>query len=61
MEYSLTRSKRKSLSLRLLANGTLDVRAPRFCSVSQIEAFLEKNKKWIEKQQAKQSLQQQEK
>jgi predicted metal-dependent hydrolase len=59
-EYEMTiasnniiRSKRKTLALIVKPDGSLLVRAPLRASKAVIEEFVQKNKEWIEKQQAK--------
>lgn len=49
----ITKSFRKSLSLKLDKNGVLQVKAPFFVTQKQIDLFIEKHRDWIEKQQAK--------
>ena len=51
-EYTLVRSDRKTISIRLDADGTLIVRAPKRTSRSQIEQILEGHAGWIEKHRA---------
>ncbi|MCM1367816.1 MAG: M48 family metallopeptidase [Roseburia sp.] len=50
-EYSLTRSKRKSLSV-CIENGKVNVKAPLDMSIEHIEAFLAEKRAWIEKKLA---------
>jgi predicted metal-dependent hydrolase len=47
------RSARKTLALIVRPDGSLLVRAPLRTSIAAIEAFVEKNRGWIEKQRAK--------
>lgn len=49
MEYTLIRSKRKTVSLEVSENLQVIVRAPLDMSVKRIEEFVTKNEKWIEK------------
>ena len=46
MEYSLIRSKRKTITL-YIRNGALEVRAPLWVPRSEIEKFLVSKEKWI--------------
>lgn len=46
-DYTLIRSDRKTLAIEIRASGELIVRAPRRCSVSQIEQFLSEKQDWI--------------
>lgn len=47
MEYSLTRSKRKSIAV-CISNGKVKVKAPLDTSVERIKAFLFEKRGWIE-------------
>lgn len=49
MDYKLIRSKRETLELRINDELLPEVRAPYGVSQSEIEGFLEKHKRWIEK------------
>ena len=51
--HQIIRSKRKSLALIVKPDGSLLVRAPLRTSKALIEEFIEKNRQWIEKNQAK--------
>lgn len=51
--HQLIRSKRKTLALVIKPDGSLLVRAPIRASKTVIEDFIEKNRGWIEKHQAK--------
>ncbi len=53
MEYELIRSARRSLSVRLKEDGTLEVRAPLLCTRREIERFLRSHAGWIEARQKK--------
>ena len=46
-EYRLVRARRKTLSLRLLEDGTAEVRAPLRCPKAEIEAFVRDHEEWI--------------
>lgn len=48
-EYQLIRSNRRTVSAQILRDGSLLVRAPLFCSKTQIERFLFEKKKILEK------------
>lgn len=52
MTYQLIRSNRKTLALEIKSTGLI-VRAPRRTSQAQIDIFLEKHRRWIEKHMAK--------
>lgn len=54
MEYELIRSARKTISLRLLLDGTPQVRAPLRMPKREIDAFVEKEAEWIKKHRGKQ-------
>ncbi len=49
--YTLIRSDRKSIAIQITGNGVV-VRAPRFASDAQINAFVQSKRSWIEKHQA---------
>ncbi len=49
MEINITKSWRKTLSMSFDASGTLQVKAPKLLPESQIDAFIQKNHKWIQK------------
>lgn len=49
--YTLIRSSRKTVAIEITREGEVLVRAPRFASVQQIEAFLLEKQGWIEKHQ----------
>lgn len=48
-EYKLIRSSRRTLSLEIGRDLTVTVRAPMKMPLSDIEAFVQKHDKWIEK------------
>jgi len=50
LEYTLIRSKRKSIGIRVDADGRVTVRAPLHLSRSSIDAAVEKNSSWISRQ-----------
>ncbi len=52
MEYTVIRSKRKTISLELRPDGLL-VRAPRFATKWQIDRFVKDHELWIEKHREK--------
>ena len=52
MEYRLIRARRKTLTLTVRPDGTVEVRAPLKLSRTIIDGFLEEKAAWIEKQQA---------
>ena len=47
MEIKITRSRRKTLSVRIAADGSLDVRAPLGLPRREIDRFLEEKAAWI--------------
>lgn len=49
-DYTLIRSKRKSIGIRVEADGSVQVRAPLYLSRKSIDAVVEKNSAWIEAQ-----------
>ncbi|MBQ3176289.1 MAG: M48 family metallopeptidase [Clostridia bacterium] len=49
IEYTLVRSDRKTTAIRVLTDGSVEVRAPRRLPVQEIERFLSEKKDWIEK------------
>ncbi len=48
-KYTLIRSKRKTISLRIAQNSDIIVRAPLFCSKRVIDEFVNSHDKWINK------------
>lgn len=50
--YTLIRSSRKTIALKVLKDGTLQVKAPRQVSQSEIERFIEEKSDWIAKRTA---------
>lgn len=51
--YKLVRSSRRTISLQVNADGSLLVRAPRRCSVAEINRFVLSKREWIGKQRKK--------
>ncbi len=51
MVYQLTRSGRKSLSISVGKDGSIQVKAPNWLPRSQIEEFLQKKEGWIRERQ----------
>ncbi len=49
MEFTLIKSKRKTVALQIAQDGTLIVRAPKSYTQAQAKAFVDKNKDWISK------------
>lgn len=47
--YTLTRSRRKTIALHILPDGTLEVRCPTRMKKADIDAFVESKRPWIEK------------
>lgn len=54
MEYSIIRSKRKTISISVKEDGTVLVRAPKYAPLYLIDRFVEEKASWIKKAQAKQ-------
>ncbi len=54
--YQLIRSNRKTLALSIDTNGTLIVRAPFLMQTPQINAFIQKQRSWIEQTRRKVAL-----
>ena len=50
--YTLIRSSRKTIALKVLKDGTLQVKAPKQVSQSEIERFIEEKSDWIAKRTA---------
>jgi predicted metal-dependent hydrolase len=48
-EIQITKTWRKTLSMKFDRKGTLQVSAPKFMTSTQIQAFIDKNAAWIEK------------
>ena len=53
MEIKITRSRRKTLSLRITPTGDLDIRAPLGLPRREIDRFLEEKAEWIQKNRRK--------
>ncbi len=49
MEYTLIRSKRKSIAIRIKKDATLEVRAPLRMSMTDIDKFIQSKQTWINK------------
>ena len=47
--YTLIRSDRKTTAIRILSDGSVEVRAPRRLPAADIERFLEEKRDWVEK------------
>ena len=52
MEYTLVRSKRKTVALQINAEGELIVRAPMLYSERKIKKLIEEHREWIENKKA---------
>ena len=52
MNYTLSRSRRKTLVIHIKSDGTIEVRAPQRLAKSEIEQFVLSKKERIEKRQA---------
>ncbi len=53
MDYTLIRSRRKTVAVRVLPGGMVEVRAPLRFPKREIDRFLEKKSAWIENAKAK--------
>lgn len=53
MEYTLIRSKRKTLALQVQTDGSVTVRAPLRLSRYKIDSFVQEHGGWVEKQRQK--------
>ena len=47
IEYRLIRSKRRTISVEITPELEVVVRAPKRCSITEIEAFVNSRKSWI--------------
>lgn len=54
-DIRIIRSERKSLTVQVLADGSVQVRAPRRLAMSAIKAFVAQHQSWIVRQQARQA------
>ena len=54
MEYTLIRSDRKTVSIAITREGTVEVRAPRRMDEKRIRSFVESRQDWIETHLARQ-------
>ena len=52
-EYKIIRSRRRTIALEITEDATLLVRAPSKMPIYEIEAFVEKNRDWIDANMAK--------
>ena len=48
-EADVIRSSRKTLAIEVRPDGTVRIRAPRFCTKAEIRRFVQKNRAWIAK------------
>ena len=55
-DVKITRQRRRSLSLHILPDGTIEVRAPKLIPKFFINEFIKKNMDWIEKKQKAMSV-----
>jgi predicted metal-dependent hydrolase len=53
IDIQITKSWRKSLSMRFDKHGVLQVKAPKFLLRPQIDAFISKNQAWIDRESDK--------
>ena len=58
MKYNITRSRRKSVTLSVNSDGSLEVKAPLFMKDSEIEKIINDKMGWIIKHQKKIAVQQ---
>lgn len=54
-DYELIRSKRRSLELRVLEDGSLQVRAPQRAPLRMVQDFVDSRRQWIAEQQQRQA------
>ncbi len=54
-DYELIRSKRRSLELRVLEDGRVQVRAPQRAPLRMVQAFVDSRRQWIAEQQHRQA------
>lgn len=54
-DFELIRSKRRSLELRVLEDGTVQVRAPQRAPARMVQAFVDSRRQWIADQQQRQA------
>ena len=59
MNYELIRSSRRTVALEVTREGRVLVRAPKAMAQKDIDAFVEKHRRWLENHLAKQQLWQQ--
>lgn len=52
MQYTVVRSRRKTIAIHVLASGTVEVRAPLRCANADIQSFVIRQSDWIRKKQA---------
>ncbi len=58
MDYTVVRSKRRSVALQLMQDGSALVRAPLAMSDEAIAQFVKKHEVWLERTREKQAVQQ---
>lgn len=51
IDYTLTRSRRKTIAIYVRPDGSVEIRAPLRCAKSEIERFVKSKTQWIEKKQ----------
>lgn len=51
--YKIIRSKRKTIAIKVCDDGSVIIKAPRFASKAQIDAFVNEKTDWMEKTQKK--------
>ena len=47
MDYTLVRSDRKSIAIRIKPDGQVEVRCPKRMSKAAVQAFVDSKKSWI--------------
>ncbi len=55
-EYSIKRQRRKTLALHILADASVEVRAPKWLSRREISNFVEERREWVIEQRREQQL-----
>ena len=61
MNYTISRSDRKTIAIQIKPDGTVIVRCPKRLTMTEVRRFVESKSAWIEKHLAKCSSQRQEK
>ena len=61
MNYTITRSDRKTIAIQIQPGGTVIVRCPKRMAMTEVRRFVDSKSAWIEKHLAKCSSERQEK